>query len=51
MAEAWGVRPWELEEDAPALWVDRWAAAENAKAQASEPKHNRAGSGGARRLI
>lgn len=37
-AEAWGVRPWELEEDAPALWLDRFVALRNAEAEANKPR-------------
>lgn len=41
MAEAWGIPPWEAE-DAPLLWVDRFQAWENAKAERqSKPKPQR----------
>lgn len=52
-AEAWGVPPWELEETAPALWLDRFAAVKGAEAQAANPKKLgvSGGSGKVTRLI
>jgi hypothetical protein len=35
-AEAWGRAPWEIEADAPAIWMDRFVALGNAKAKASK---------------
>jgi len=26
MASEWGIPPWQIEADAPAVWVDRWVA-------------------------
>lgn len=47
-AEAWGRPPWEIEEQAPAVWMDRFAAFHNAKATAGQPK---GGGGKGRRLV
>jgi hypothetical protein len=49
-AKAWGVPPWELEETAPALWIDRLVADMNAEAKANEPKRHIGGTG-SRELI
>jgi hypothetical protein len=48
-AEAWGAPPWELEEHAPAIWLDRFVALRNAEADASKPK-SKAGRGVTRLL-
>lgn len=37
LAKEWGMPPWRIIEEAPALWVDRWAAVEEARASA-EPQ-------------
>ncbi|MCK9357718.1 MAG: hypothetical protein M0R22_11345 [Dehalococcoidia bacterium] len=26
MATEWGIPPWQIEAEAPALWADRWVA-------------------------
>ena len=49
-AKAWGVPPWELEEVAPALWIDRLVADMNAEASANAPKKHIGGTG-SRELI
>ena len=46
-AEAWGCTPWALEEEAPALWIDRFVATANAKARVPKPQ----GTPGMKRLI
>ena len=52
-AEAWGLPPWEVE-DAPAVWLDRFTAVVNERANQQKPK-GKGGTGGsagnARRLI
>ena len=48
-AEAWGVPPWVLEESAPALWLDKFAAVKGAEAQASNPKKLSVGQGSGNR--
>jgi hypothetical protein len=50
MAEAWGVAPWTIEAEAPALWADRFTALHNAKAKAAKPKAQPS-SGKGKRLI
>ncbi len=32
-AEQWGVPPWVIEEEAPALWMARWTELHNARAE------------------
>ena len=49
-ARAWGVAPWEVEAG-PALWIVRFAAVENARAQASEPKKLPIGGSGQTRRV
>lgn len=49
-AEAWGAPPWEIEEAASALWIDRFAAVRNAEASASAKPQHIAGSGHVTRL-
>lgn len=34
LAREWGLPPWRIEEEAPALWVDRWLAVEEARGKA-----------------
>jgi len=36
MAETWGIPPWTLEEEAPAIWVERWHLFEGAKADRAD---------------
>lgn len=31
MAEQWGIPPWEIEAGAPAVWVERWEALQDAR--------------------
>ncbi len=35
MAEAWGIPPWQVEDQASALWVDRWLVLQDARSKAS----------------
>ena len=51
-AEAWGVPPWVIVSEAPALWLDRFAATKSAEAAAQNPKKLPVGGDGkGRRLI
>ena len=51
-AKAWGVPPWTINDDAPALWMDRFVADRNAEAAAQNPKKLPVGGDGkGRRLI
>ncbi len=53
MAEEWGIAPWALEAELSALWRDRWAALQQARAAAREDAERRSNSstGGRKRLI
>lgn len=53
MAKDYGSKPWELESNAPALWVDRWLAVNAAEAAEAKKLRKRAGRGSSkgRRLL
>ncbi len=51
LAKEWGVTPWALEADAPAVWVDRWLAVTNMQAEKVERDRKHAQGGKGRRLI
>ena len=53
MAEAWGAPPWQVEAEASAVWADRFALLNNARAERDNPKKlSGAGTGTtSRRLI
>ena len=36
MAEAWSIPPWLIEQQAPAVWVDRFLLLANARAEKTE---------------
>lgn len=39
-AEAWGVAPWELEPVAPAVWMDRFLAWQDAQGKRAKRTRN-----------
>ena len=52
-AETWATPPWVLEEEAPAVWMDRFVAVANERAEERKrhEKHKGGGKGSGRRLI
>ena len=50
-AEAWGVTPWQVEEEAPAVWVDRFVAVANERAAEQERNSKKSAKGGTGRRL
>jgi len=51
MASEWGIPPWDIEAQVPALWRDRWVAMRNAQYEKQKRDNPKPGATGGRKLI